>query len=622
MKISIKNFRVFKEKTEFEIRPLTVLVGPNNSGKSSFTKLLLLLKNGYEKLDFTTGDHHLGSYSQALNWDLKEEGDINMVLSSEKKYSYFPDIFEEEIIYNTRNEIKSQRITNKTTGEDFLKFDLFRPEKKQQTAEEAYLNPPPIPKATISLDINYLINLIYTKDLLISCYSSVGFKNTKIKTLTLQENDLLLEKEGRLDKSNQDMYSSYSSKVNLKNYYKLYTQLTNVGKKFFWYDYYINSALVNTIDSLERDYLLYTVYVDGQNVTIDEDFKQLLRECQETFYSEYIESSYDSPIRGDFSILNILDILNMRVKIKIKKEFEKHFQNHSSIEIVETDLGRIIFTEKMFKSGDSSTSIYLGEIFSSTLIERLRSEMFIDFKTFEKTSYIPANRGKQDRIIHSSLNKQNYQLSVIFEDYTRSESLPYVLNKDPNEVLKQMLEVIGIKGEIKTKRLEDTLAIYIIKNGKEINLADYGFGYSQLLPIIISLYIHLQNLNLALSFSYYFIIEEPEANLHPALQSKLADILMIANKASNNSWKFIIETHSEYFIRKLQYLTAKQELKTENCIIHYFNSDENVTREEPKVKPIEINEEGNLTDNFGPGFYDEATRLQFELLKLNRNQSN
>lgn len=33
--IGIENFRVFKEYTEFDFAPLTLLTGANNSGKSS-----------------------------------------------------------------------------------------------------------------------------------------------------------------------------------------------------------------------------------------------------------------------------------------------------------------------------------------------------------------------------------------------------------------------------------------------------------------------------------------------------------------------------------------------------------------------------------------------------------
>lgn len=117
------------------------------------------------------------------------------------------------------------------------------------------------------------------------------------------------------------------------------------------------------------------------------------------------------------------------------------------------------------------------------------------------------------------------------------------------------------------------------------------------------------------------IIEEPEANLHPNLQSKLADIFAITLKYIPYI-KFVIETHSEYFIRKLQYLTAKNEIAPNQSVIYYFNADKYVTAQEPKVKKIEINNRGSLSDTFGPGFYDETARLQFDFITLRREQSN
>jgi AAA15 family ATPase/GTPase len=41
-KFGLSNFRVFKEHFDFELAPIMVLTGPNNSGKSSLTKALLL----------------------------------------------------------------------------------------------------------------------------------------------------------------------------------------------------------------------------------------------------------------------------------------------------------------------------------------------------------------------------------------------------------------------------------------------------------------------------------------------------------------------------------------------------------------------------------------------------
>ena len=38
-RIGVKNFRVFKKDTIFEMAPITVLTGPNNSGKSNVVRI-------------------------------------------------------------------------------------------------------------------------------------------------------------------------------------------------------------------------------------------------------------------------------------------------------------------------------------------------------------------------------------------------------------------------------------------------------------------------------------------------------------------------------------------------------------------------------------------------------
>lgn len=40
----VGNFKSFSNPVDFPIRPITLLFGPNSSGKSSFLKSLLLLK--------------------------------------------------------------------------------------------------------------------------------------------------------------------------------------------------------------------------------------------------------------------------------------------------------------------------------------------------------------------------------------------------------------------------------------------------------------------------------------------------------------------------------------------------------------------------------------------------
>ena len=152
------------------------------------------------------------------------------------------------------------------------------------------------------------------------------------------------------------------------------------------------------------------------------------------------------------------------------------------------------------------------------------------------------------------------------------------------------------------------------QNELETLLSDFGLGTNQLLPIIFSLAIH----------EYYdsydgetlrmrtVVIEEPEANLHPAMQSKLAD--MFADAIKTFKIKIIAETHSEYLIRKLQYLVANNnsEVKPDDVVIYYFNKPDNpnvLSGEIEQVIKIEIDEMGRLNKEFGKGFFDEADNI-------------
>ncbi|MFA0759699.1 MAG: hypothetical protein NOOUEUKL_002381, partial [Candidatus Fervidibacter sp.] len=67
-KLRIRNFKCFEDTGEMEIRPLTLLVGPNSSGKSSIMQFLLALRQTIESPDiqvaFAPNDSwvRLGSY--------------------------------------------------------------------------------------------------------------------------------------------------------------------------------------------------------------------------------------------------------------------------------------------------------------------------------------------------------------------------------------------------------------------------------------------------------------------------------------------------------------------------------------------------------------------------------
>ena len=111
-------------------------------------------------------------------------------------------------------------------------------------------------------------------------------------------------------------------------------------------------------------------------------------------------------------------------------------------------------------------------------------------------------------------------------------------------------------------------------------------------------------------------IEEPENHLHPRYQALLAEMFVDAYK--NYNIHFIVETHSEYMVRKLQTLVAKKELTQGEVSLQYvYDADpEKRPKGEPHVKSIKIREDGTLREAFGPGFFDEADNLAMDLLTI------
>ncbi|MFY7935979.1 MAG: AAA family ATPase [Flavobacterium sp.] len=153
----------------------------------------------------------------------------------------------------------------------------------------------------------------------------------------------------------------------------------------------------------------------------------------------------------------------------------------------------------------------------------------------------------------------------------------------------------------------------------DMHLADKGMGSIQAMLLILRLasIIHKRKFTSNIAT---IIIEEPELNLHPALQSKLADLFLEVSLPPYNL-NFIIETHSEYILRRSQVLVAEKEFAVgvnENPFcVYYFPKDS-----ENELQPyrLEYQADGVFSRNFGDGFFDEASSSTLELLKLKRQK--
>jgi len=149
-----------------------------------------------------------------------------------------------------------------------------------------------------------------------------------------------------------------------------------------------------------------------------------------------------------------------------------------------------------------------------------------------------------------------------------------------------------------------------LKNSSnEMTLApqDLGVGISQVIPVLVAA---LQNEAVIVA------IEEPESNIHPAWQVVLAD-LFITQAKTNPDVLFLVETHSEHLmLRCLRRIreTAKGVLPEaipavtpEDIAVHFVES----TDSGPRIRRIEIDEDGDFIDEWPGGFFEESYREKF-----------
>lgn len=136
-----------------------------------------------------------------------------------------------------------------------------------------------------------------------------------------------------------------------------------------------------------------------------------------------------------------------------------------------------------------------------------------------------------------------------------------------------------------------TLGLATKGNPELIRPQNTGFGLSYTLPIFVACLAAPQN--------GLVLIENPEAHLHPAAQSKFATFL--AGIVSSGV-QIILETHSDHIINGIRKAVRSGVVNKQNALIYFFKQTEN--QEQDKVTSIEIDEKGNLTD-WPRGFFDQ-----------------
>ncbi len=156
-------------------------------------------------------------------------------------------------------------------------------------------------------------------------------------------------------------------------------------------------------------------------------------------------------------------------------------------------------------------------------------------------------------------------------------------------------------------RKEYEVLIQVHAGSPEVKLTDVGFGISQVLPPLVQAFY-------APPRSVIWM-EQPEIHLHPSVQANLADVFISAVKANENGKprdvQLIVESHSEYFLTRLQRRIAEGEhISLDDVAIYFVQHGADGAR----IEPLLLNEEGEISNwpehFFGDEFGEIAARTR------------
>lgn len=522
--IGIENFRIFNEYQYFNIRPLTILTGTNNAGKSTLGKAIMLLRKSWTTSKFGF---------------LFSDSDRELLGN-----------FDSNISYGSTSEI--------------MKFKLFIDSDNMQYVLELHYFRNQLSFFKFSDKNQILCSCTYDLE-----NKNVGFKNSFI---FLDHNILdIVALQSKLGIENKELLNKVCCQI---------LELLRYNSKFHFSAFHLTFSLnqTNPIKSLLescRDNIIEGIYKDEYGFLLN------------SFLSEDLTFFFNK----EDLMIDIFEFINKK---------------YDPVKLLPKGLLEI--------SLDNINDFYFESNLNTRVYKDVECPNLYKTLLYFYNNYVPKDT-VQAMLYDWIVNKMK-------------------LVKPSSSLLSNFNNIEFIKIKTPTE-YANLLTVSILSNNTWVDLSSLGFGASNLI---------LKMLQLALT-NKLMLLEEPEVNLHPSLQSKLADYLVATTDLKNLKKYFIrniefevegqlninadyhsnvgsfrvIETHSEYLIRRLQYLVASVDspLSAEDVQIYYFSNplEENYEADN-RIIDIKINKNGGLTEAFGTGFMDEADNIALELYLL------
>lgn len=676
-KIGIQNFRVFKDLIELDIAPVTIFTGTNDSGKSTLQKALFLLsnslkiKNGivfFDKLVFDeevqskigdktrnfsySADSEIFKFSFSYNTTIWGEITTELLFKQDKKRGHVHYLY--NILVKKDNTILYGFSTS-DLGEELKRnhnhelFELGQEQlpgtgfKRYDGLEEQYYPLWHLDSNDTLVERIYNALLIQKQLLLLSEEEESSDKYEKLKEKIQQNNvfhsvmndsfeSFLVEYRSENDRIADVLYPSMISNMVLgqDDFFDKEMKdeaLLKLRDLLIENEIYSREEFISQYKEIELFYIQHSLSRD-----IVSAFEMDLSFSENTEYRRIIELQ---GFEGFFFRSKYIKRDDANYSLDPFGDKGRNYLNVNPLSKIMNNPQYSIILKAFHKKKSKE---FNNEAFTFQLMRGLSSnveedgkKMYLFSNILIKAVMLPVTNLSD--CLKSDIHKMRFSYrNIVIKDYflfseargDEKEMISFCYNVMQNtaqekrklDFINSWLNELNIAenlsiGEVKV--VDETVGYYLAfqKNNRQISLSDAGFGVRLISMLLLNIAIMKQG--------KIMVLEEPESNLHPAFQSKLADIIVDAQLQFNV--KFIVETHSEYLVRRFQYLVAnkKVDFTKEDISISYFYHPERIPIGKRQIENMEIREDGILKQDFGSGFFDESTQLTIDLLTLQKS---
>lgn len=201
--------------------------------------------------------------------------------------------------------------------------------------------------------------------------------------------------------------------------------------------------------------------------------------------------------------------------------------------------------------------------------------------------------------------KRSYPTSAVdetfsgpFEPYVASVIASWQQGDEPRlQMLGDHLRRLGLTWGVEARPVDATQVEILVGRLSQkrasatadlVNIADVGFGVSQVLPVLVAL--------LVAKPGQLVYLEQPEIHLHPRAQEALATVLA---EAADRGVRVVAETHSSLLLLAIQTLVANGELSSKNVKLHWFRRDARGATQVDSADLDELGAYGDWPEDFG-----------------------